>query len=73
MYCACAVRIREAENKSSVRYEVIAGIISIINQRFSRGAGGGGVGVEKRKVGEEGEKEEDYYVAILKYLESLRM
>lgn len=44
----CAVCIREAENKSSVRYEVIAGIISIINQRFSRGAGRE---VEKREVG----------------------
>lgn len=41
-YGVCAVRIREAENKSSVRYEVIVGIISIINQRFSRGAEGRG-------------------------------
>lgn len=51
MRCACVVCIREAENKSSVRYEVIAGIIRIINQRLSRGAGGE---VEKRKVGGEG-------------------
>lgn len=44
--CECVVCVREAENKS-VRYEVIAGIISIINLRFSRGAGGE---VEKREV-----------------------
>lgn len=36
--CACVACIREVESKSSVRYEVIAGIISIINQRFGGGA-----------------------------------
>lgn len=64
------VCVREAENKSSVRYEVIAGIISIVNQEV-RWRGGEG-GVEKRKVGggrrgrmkkrikEEQERERDY-------------
>lgn len=46
----------KAENKSSVRYEVIAGIISIINQRFSRGAGGE---VGRRKVEGGGRADEE--------------
>lgn len=47
----CAVRVRSAyAAKSSVTYEVIAGIIGIINQRFSRGAGGE---LKQRRVGGE--------------------
>lgn len=51
------VCVREAENKSSVRYEVIAGIISIVNQEV-RWRGGEG-GVEKRKAGGEERVDEE--------------
>ena len=50
------VCVREAENKSSVRYEVIAGVISIVNQEV-RWRGRGGCG--KEEGGEEREEEEE--------------
>lgn len=79
---ACAVRVCGpayvgAENKSSVRYEVIAGIISIVNQGLGAGAEGG---VEKRAEEEEEEgesgrrkRDEDYCLQFLKYLETSGM
>ena len=49
------VCVREAENKSSVRYEVIAGIISIVNQEVQwRGSGGEGCGKEEGRGGKRG-------------------
>lgn len=54
----CVVCARKAENKSSVRYEVIGGIISIINQRLSRGAGGRG-GKEGGRGRREGRAEDE--------------
>lgn len=53
------VCVREAENKSSVRYEVIAGIISIVNQEVRWRGGEGGCGKEEGGGGEEREDEEE--------------
>lgn len=70
----CVACICEVENKSSVKYEVIAQIISIINQRFVGGAAGD---AKKKKVEEKGKqkmkakREENMYFLI--YLESSRM
>ena len=51
------VCVREAENKSSVRYEVIAGIISIVNQEVQwRGSGGEGCGKEEGRGGRGGRR-----------------
>lgn len=64
------VCVREAENKSSVRYEVIAGIINIVNQEVRWRGGEGGCGKEeggggrrgrmKKRIKEEQERERDY-------------
>lgn len=62
MHFACAVCKRQTQNKTSVRYEVIAGIISLVNQRFSGRAGGeegGGLGGESKKTNIQEKKMKD--------------